>query len=161
MLWFRISPSIQTLPLSTPKSIILVNGSLIFAFEGESFSVTATAGEEYLYIDFSGGRADMLFRRLGINAGNRTFDGFDGLIPLWHESLIRASHDNIDLAAESVLLYSMSRINTTCNEQNTLVQQIIDITEENFSNKRAGKGRSRRKAKEGCSEGYTSSPITA
>ena len=28
----------------------------------------------------------------------------------------------------------MSRINTTCNEQNTLVQQIIDITEENFSN---------------------------
>ena len=109
-------------------------GSLIFAFEGESFSVTATADEEYLYIDFSGGRADMLFRRLGINAGNRTFDGFDGLIPLWHESLIRASHDNIDLAAESVLLYSMSRINTTCNEQNTLVQQIIDITEENFNN---------------------------
>ena len=27
----------------------------------------------------------------------------------------------------------MSRINTTCNEQNTLIQQIIDITEENFN----------------------------
>lgn len=76
----------------------------------------------------------MLFRRLGINKGNRVFDEFDGLIPFWMESLTRASHDNIDLVAESILLYSMSKINTAPNKQSTLVQQIINVTEENFDN---------------------------
>ena len=109
-------------------------GTLIFAFTNEHICATTKDNGEYMYIDFSGGRADELFKRFGINAGNRYFNGFDGLIPLWHDSLVRASEQTIDLTAESILLYSLSRLNTSPSEQSTLVKQIIDMTEESFNN---------------------------
>lgn len=108
-------------------------GTLLFAFPDESFEAVALEGGEYLYIDFSGNRSDALFRRFGIHAGNRFFEGFDGLILLWKDSLVRAFSENIDLSAESVLLYTLSRLNASHNPQNTLMQQIIDITEESFT----------------------------
>lgn len=108
-------------------------GSLIFAFANETFCSATADNGEYMYVDFSGGRADELFRRFGINAGNRFFDGFDGLIPYWYDSLVRASEENIDLAAESALLYALSRLNTTPNEQSTIIQEIISITEDSFN----------------------------
>ena len=114
--------------------IIADTGSLVFAFTNESFYATASEGGEYLYIDFSGSRCDALFRRFGINAGNRIFGEFNGLIPLWQESLVRAPYENTDLTTESILLYSLSRLNSNYSEQSTLVQQIIDITEESFNN---------------------------
>ncbi|MGM9667832.1 MAG: helix-turn-helix transcriptional regulator [Eubacteriales bacterium] len=113
---------------------ILANkGSLVFAFSNESFNVTAAEGGEYLYIDFSGSRSDAFFRRFGINAGSRLFNGFDGLIPFWQDSLVRTSQENIDLAAEGVLLYTLSRLNSEPSEKSALIQQIIDITEERFN----------------------------
>ena len=111
-------------------------GSLLFAFSSEVFSADTVDNGEYVYVDFSGGRADELFKRFGINAGNRFFDGFDGLIPFWYDALVRASEETIDLAAESALLYALSKLNTTPNEQNTIIQQIICITEDNFNNPR-------------------------
>ncbi len=109
-------------------------GSLIFLFEGESLEASPEKAAEYLYIDFSGNRSDSLFRRFGINVANRHFLGFDGLIPLWYDSLTRASSENTDLAAESILLYTFSRLSTSVKENNNLIQQIIDFTEESFSN---------------------------
>lgn len=108
-------------------------GSLVFAFAGESLRTTAAKGDEYLYIDFSGNRSDILFRRLGIHIGNRCFEGFNNLIPFWEDSLIRASHENLDLATEGVLFHSLSKIKSPHNKQNTIIQQIIDKTEESFN----------------------------
>lgn len=109
-------------------------GSLIFAFAGENISSVPENDAEYLYIDFSGNRSESLFRRFGINVSSRNFSGFDGLIPIWYDSLSRASSENTDLAAESMLLYTFSRLNSSAGENSNLIQRAIDLTEENFAN---------------------------
>ena len=85
-------------------------GNLFFFFSGEEFCCEPSDDSEYMYINFSGGRADALLRRFGINKNFRKFQNFDGLIPLWHNSLSGASQENSDLASESILLYTFSRL---------------------------------------------------
>lgn len=108
-------------------------GNLIFAFNGEEISVTADEGCEYMYIDFSGMRAELLFQRFQINDKNRLFAGFDGLIPLWHESLSRASDENLDLASESILLYTFSRMGGIFGKKENVISKVLEITEARFT----------------------------
>ena len=114
------------------KEIPFRAGDLIFAFKGENIFADKTDKCEYMYIDFDGARASELFRRFGIIDGNRKFSGFDGLIPFWHESLSRASQENIDLSAESILLYSFSRLSADTPKGNPLISRIIELSEESF-----------------------------
>ena len=107
-------------------------GTLIFCFSDELFSVTPEQDCEYMYIDFSGIRADELFRRFEIRKNNRCFTGFDGMIPLWQESLSRASEKTVDLAAESMLLYSFSRLSGNISPKSSVVSKIVELSEENF-----------------------------
>ena len=109
------------------------SGTLIFGLEGERFSVFPKEECEYMYIRFSGLRAAELFRRFNISVANRCFPGFDGLIPLWKESLSRASEQSVDLAAESMLLYALSRLSADLSENDGIVNKIIEISEKNFS----------------------------
>ena len=109
------------------------SGTLLFGFETETFSVNQTLDAIYLYIDFGGGRADDLFRRFHIHKGNRIFDGYDGLIPLWRDSLSRANEDIVDLASESILLYSFSRLHSHAMQYRNVVSKILEISEENFN----------------------------
>ena len=107
-------------------------GALLFAFEGES---VVTKGEEdsaYLYIDFSGPRADDLLRRFEISDSHRLFDGFENLIPLWTEALSRSSTQTIDLAAEGVLLHAFSRFSMESSPKNDLISRIVKISDERF-----------------------------
>ncbi len=108
-------------------------GSLIFAFSGEEIFIEPKGKCEFLYIDFGGARAESLFVRFGINKAARVQNGFDGLIPLWHDSLRRASEMNLDLAAEGVLLYTFSRLLKDTDEKSTLISRILEITEGNFT----------------------------
>lgn len=109
------------------------SGTLLFGFKNETFSVNQTQDAIYLYIDFGGGRADDLFRRFHIHKGNRVFYGCDGLIPLWRDSLSRANEDTADLASESILLYSFSRLSSHTMQYKSVVSTILEISEENFS----------------------------
>jgi len=114
-------------------SIPFTSGTLVFGFKHESFTVVHGNECKYMYITFSGSRADELFRRFDINIRNRSFDGFGSLIPLWSESLSRASQNTIDLASESILLYTFSRITGSLKEQNSLISKIIEISEDQFT----------------------------
>ncbi len=107
-------------------------GTLIFAFEGELLELTEEKDSAFLYVDFGGRRAEELFRRFGIGKSKRCFEGLGGMIPLWRENLSRASRDTIDLAAESVLLHTLSRLGALEAEQNGTVTEILRITEGNF-----------------------------
>lgn len=113
--------------------IVCSAGDLIFGFQGERFRMKGHEGCEFSYISFSGGRAEELFRRFGIKVENRCFRGFDGLIPLWIESLTRASKDTIDLAAESMLLYTFSRLVSEAGEQNALINRMVAASEKGFT----------------------------
>lgn len=108
------------------------SGSLVFIFKDETYITEPKSVTEYMYICFSGARAEELFRRFSIRRSNRNFDGFDGLIPLWQESLSRANNQSIDLAAESMLLYTFSRLSVGESKHGSLLNKIVEITEEHF-----------------------------
>ena len=108
-------------------------GSLIIGFRYEDVVFVPDNECEFLYIDFSGVRAESLFRRFGINNVNRVFDGFDGLLPLWQDSLYKASEANLDLVSESILLYTFSRFSMNFDDRNAIINSIIEITEKRFN----------------------------
>ena len=114
------------------KELSFQAGDIIFAFKREKITVRDANKCEFMYIDFDGTRATELLRRFAIIDNNRKFSGFDGLIPFWKESLSRASKENIDLSAESILLYSFSRFSALAPKGNSLINRIIELTEENF-----------------------------
>ena len=96
------------------------SGQLVFAFKGEHFSFRPQGVCEYMYILFDGSRATDLFRRFDVGKANRIFDGFSGIIPLWRDSLSRADTETIDLAAESILLYTFSRLSQSAVQKDNL-----------------------------------------
>ena len=108
-------------------------GDLIMCFENECICFHAENNCEYFYIDFGGTRAEALFHRFCINRINRVFGGFDGLIPMWHDGLLRASNTNLDLVSEGILLYTFSRLVISGNAQSNIIEKILEITEENFT----------------------------
>ena len=107
-------------------------GTLIFGFEGESFSLLNGDGVRYLYIDFSGARAKSLCRRFGIDPHSRKKEACNGLLPFCKDCLLNAQQENIDLVAESVLLYVFSKLSINRTAQDATIQKIIEITEEHF-----------------------------
>ncbi len=111
------------------------SGALLFAFQGERFYIEREGEDEltYMYVDFGGARADELFRRFDLRPASRYFDGFDGLIPFWRESLSRASAQTVDLAAESTLLYTFSRLVGATKEHSEVIERILALTEEHFT----------------------------
>lgn len=116
----------------TGKERKLSAGTLVFGFKDEKFYVE---GEncEYMYISFSGQRSENLFRRFGIKPENRVFKGFESIVPLWQESIARASEETIDLAAESILLYTFSRLFGNNIKEHSLINKIVAISEERFT----------------------------
>lgn len=115
------------------ESIRFGMGNLIFAFPNESISLAEGNDVAYIYVDFSGLRAETLLQRFGINHENRSFDGFGGMIPFWKENLLRASPETIDLAAESVLLHTLSRMKNEKPTQNEIITSMLQIIENNFN----------------------------
>lgn len=108
-------------------------GDVLFGLKGERFMVTDCEGAVYFYMDFCGSRGEELLRRFRISRAHRQFAGQKGLIPLWEESLSGASEQTVDLASESMLLYTFSRLFSEGGERNGLVEQILCETEANFT----------------------------
>ena len=115
---------------NTPYSFGM--GTLIFGFRGESLSLLRGEGVSYLYIDFDGIRATSLFSRFGITQENRKKENFNNLIPFFKDSLLCTEHENVDITAESILLYVFSRLYASAVAQNEVLKKIIDFTEDNF-----------------------------
>lgn len=108
------------------------SGMLIFGFAEEWVNIVSDGSCAYMYIDFGGMRAQELMLRFGIGTRNRAFAGLDGLIPLWNESLLRASKDTVDLAAESMLLFSFSRLTDGRTSRGELIGRILMRIDERF-----------------------------
>ena len=54
-------------------------------------------------------------------------------MPIWKESLLRADTNTSDLATESMLYYTFSRLSSYVTPQDTLFHQLINIVEEQFN----------------------------
>ena len=108
-------------------------GTALFCFSGEMVHTTPKEPSEYMYIDFSGPRAEELLHRFCISRTNRSFSCFDGLIPLWQESISSATERTIDLAAESMLLYAFSRLSLLFPGRSGPIAEILELTEAEFT----------------------------
>lgn len=115
------------------ESIKAEAGSIVFGFKGEKFCIDAEDDFEYMYISFDGIRSGEIFNRFGVDYDNRYFKGFSSIVPLWKESLSHASEITIDLAAESILLYTFSKFVAQALRQESVVRKMIEITKERFS----------------------------
>ena len=117
------------------SSLSVGTGDLVFGFSGEKFKAV---GEnlQYYYIGFKGSRGDELFARFGVNALNRKFTGFEGMLPFWQENILRATDQNIDLVSESVLMYAFSRLNNITVPLDDVAFLLTRFAEENFSDPR-------------------------
>lgn len=115
------------------KNFPFKTGDLIFCFKGESIKVWPSEDCRYMYIHFDGNRSEELFRRFDITPKNRLFEGFDGIIPLWSDSLATASEMTIDLASESILLYTFSRLFKNSSERDNLKNKLLEISENKFT----------------------------
>ena len=107
-------------------------GTLIFGFEGETFSLSKGENVRYVYIDFGGVRANALCHRLGIYQKSRKQENFNSIIPFVKDCLLSTKQENIDMVSESVLLYVLSRLSVDRPGENDTIRKIIEYTEENF-----------------------------
>lgn len=107
-------------------------GDLIFMFRLERVKAIPGGELNYMYISFTGARAETLFHRLGISKRDRRFSGNEGLIPFWRESLSRADESTVDLASESALLYAMSRIGRALDKSDSVLARATELLEESF-----------------------------
>lgn len=114
-------------------SFPISRGVLLFCFEGEKICFQEKKELELLYIDFYGTRGEELLRRFDIRKVSRLFPSFDTLEPFWLDSLSRAGEGTVDLAGESMLLYTFSRMKSPSAEHTKLLRRILDITDQSFS----------------------------
>lgn len=114
---------------SSQKAVV---GDVFLGFKGETFFAEAGIDSEYAYISFDGIRSEEIFNRFQINPSNRSFKNLQGIIPLWKESLSHANKLTIDLAAESILLYTFSQFICKTNSENSVVTKMVEITKNSF-----------------------------
>lgn len=114
------------------KPMQVFPGDLVFGFSGERFCAGGS-GIQYYYIKFSGLRSEDLFKRFGISPLNRIFKGFEGMLPFWKENIARATGENIDLVAESVLIYAFSKLNAVHERLDDAVYILAKYIEEHFT----------------------------
>lgn len=107
-------------------------GTVLFGFAGESILLSSGEQVRYLYIDFGGARGEALCRRFGIYPHTRKRDGLSALVPFCKSCLLGTQPENVDIAAESILLYVFSRLSAHAPLQNDILKQILEITEERF-----------------------------
>lgn len=109
-------------------------GTLFFVCEGNKFSIGAYNDEslEYCYICFHGRRANELIFRFNI-LDNNVFHGYNDIIPFWKECHKLAEKANIDVLCESVILYSLSKLNPDKKENCDVLSKVLELTQKNFT----------------------------
>ncbi|MBR6728256.1 MAG: AraC family transcriptional regulator [Clostridia bacterium] len=108
-------------------------GSLFVLEKGERFSLTGRNDLRYIYICFSGRRAEELLERIGFSVTNCVFEGYGHLADFWLDCLKSANDSNIDLLTEAVVLYSFSHLRPDRTKQSDLLTRIVALTNERFT----------------------------
>jgi len=108
-------------------------GVLFFSFADIPYTIENISELKYYYISFTGERSDELFERFGIRQDNCCFRGYEGMIPLWHDSIARADSDNIDLLCESMVLYVFSKLKESGRDPRDIASFVLTYMENHFT----------------------------
>lgn len=108
-------------------------GDLFFVCRGDSFSIRSMEALEYCYVSYQGRRADEFVLRFELDGQDKVFSGCESFIPFWRECQELATPFNIDLVCESVILYSLARLDFSKPEINDVVTRIVEITQKSYT----------------------------
>ena len=103
-------------------------GDIFFILPGVPYVIEGDGELKYYYISYLGLRANILSERLGISSRNFVFEGFFDVLNIWEQG-VAVSDKNIDLAGESVLMYTFSRIGERANTEK---EQIFSAVSNRF-----------------------------
>ncbi len=125
---------LDTLNYSKP----IKSGDLFITFPSTSYCIANEGDLEYYYISFVGLRTYNLLERAGIDKKNSLISELNALIPFWKSSIDLVATHNIDIVAESVLLYSLGLVCKVQNENKVsateqCVLNLKKIAEDRFS----------------------------
>lgn len=85
-------------------------GSIFLTFPLQQYYIEQRNGLEYMYITFVGQRMLSIAERVGLNEKSMLRTASEELLPFWKTALNNSTPGNIDLVAESVLLYSLAHL---------------------------------------------------
>ena len=112
----------------------LSSGTFFFAFPEEKYSIEDISGLTYLYISFGGKDAFSLLSDFGISKDVRIFEGFSHLVHFWMSSIRRVDKQNAVALTESVLLYTLSYINSDRKEKSgDRFNSVLEYIDANFT----------------------------
>lgn len=122
------------------SGVLTVNGqqrsisenSIYFIKNGCVFSLCCSPETEYLYISFSGWHADDLLERAGISSQKCVFPGNGEISAFWLSCFEKAEQNNLDLFAETVLLYTVATLTNNQKQTNALVNRIEEYIHANY-----------------------------
>jgi len=81
-------------------------GDLFITFPAKAYYIENVCGLKYIYISFTGLRAQVLMQRLKIVYSSPVFHGYEFLIDSWEGVLPISNEKNIDLFCEGLILHT-------------------------------------------------------
>ena len=119
------------------KTFNIKNGDLFFTFPGQKFTIDADIKFTFLYISFNGTGALPLLETFNINKQNCIFNNLDNVIPFWISAIRRINQNNANVLTESVLMYTLSFINTLSlnneEQKKEKFESILDYINHNYT----------------------------
>lgn len=91
-------------------SFPLSRGTVFFTFPATPFEIENTEELQYFYITALGLRFKELVGRIGASPESAVVSGHEELLAFWQQALEGCSDCSLDLAAESVILYTFSAL---------------------------------------------------
>lgn len=111
-------------------------GTLFFVFPGQKYTIKNYKDFSYMYISFNGDAVEPLFKEFGISKENFIFDNFGNVNEFWISAIRRINPVNANALTESVLMYTLSFINTdnpAQTEQNDKFESILSYINYNYA----------------------------
>ena len=88
----------------------LRSGAIFLTFPLQQYYIEQRSGLEYMYITFVGQKMLSIAERVGLTEQSNMRNSPEELIPFWKSALRNSTPENIDLVAESVLMYSLAQL---------------------------------------------------
>ncbi|MBO5454118.1 MAG: helix-turn-helix transcriptional regulator [Clostridia bacterium] len=121
------------------KEFPLKSGDVFFTFPNQSFNIDADDNFTYLYISFNGQGVLPLLNSLNINKENCVHKNFENILSFWMDAIRRVNTTNANILTESVLMYTLSFIDSTENvsveEKKDKFDSILEYVNHNYTSK--------------------------
>ncbi len=112
-------------------------GTLFFIYPYHSYTIKNYKDFSYMYISFNGIGAEPLLTNFNITNEHFIFENFDNVIEFWISSIRRVNATNANTLTESVLMYTLSFINSAnspaSKEHKDKFASILDYVNYNYA----------------------------